>query len=320
MHEGKMQRSQLILTKDGRYLHTDLKKEDGLPKNILIMGPAGRVDLTSSRFDEITFRHRNKERPEFYTVAGTYKQTPVAAMSIGISMGPMEIAVTELHALFEYDPASDSWTNDRPKVNIIRVGTCGTSLPDIPVGVLAISDYAIGLDNLGAYYPPTYRSRVLFKAREIEEKFRKTLLGIINPLSYCSVASFCVVDQLSLSARRLGETDASLISGITTASPGFFGPEGREIGRIRPSFGPEKFMRVVQSFNVDGSRIINHEMETSVLFRIGYEHLGYNVGAICLVLDNLATDEIIGDEKIEKERMNVCIQTALGSLVALSKK
>ena len=314
MHKGKAKSSQLIIFDDGTLYHIDLKKSDNIPHNLLLVGAADRVDLISSHFDEIKFKHQNKARPEFYTVTGTYKGVPIGAMSIGIGTGPMDIAITELHALFEYDHILDSWTKDIPKVNMVRVGTCGTSLPEVPAGSFAISEYAIGLDNLSAYYPLPFP----YSSVAIERKFLETPIGKINPLSYCAKSNPSVVKALVKSAGQFGDMDQNFFRGITTASPGFFGPEGRQIGRIKTSFGPKEFRDIIQSFTVDNLKIINHEMETSVLFRLGYEHLNYNVGAICLVVDNLETDEVItGDEASKK--MSECIKIALDALVILSK-
>lgn len=310
MHKGKARSSQLIIFGDGTLYHIHLKRFDNIPPNILLVGASDRVDLISTHFDKITFRHRNKARPEFYTVAGIYKKIPVAAMSIGIGVGPVDIVINELHALFEYDLASDSWAREAPDINIIRVGTCGTSLPDINAGALALSNFAIGLDNLGAYYPLARNPHSI--EAQIEQAFLKTQIGVVNPLSYCSSARPMVVDALQQAGLW-----SNVFTGITTASPGFFGPEGRQIGRIKTAFGPEEFREVIQSFNVDGLRIINHEMETSILFRLGYEHLGYNVGAICLVVDNLATDEVLSSDEA-RDGMNRCIKVALNALVSLS--
>lgn len=313
MAKGKARSSQLIFIDDALY-HIHLKKSDKIPSNILVMGADSRVDEVASHFDEVNFRHRNPKRSEFYTIAGTYKGVPVAAMSIGIGVDNMEIAINELHALFEYDHALGLWAKNPPRVNIIRIGTCGTSLSDIPAGTLAISTYALGLDNLGAYYPLPDSERDQL-AVKMEQEFSRTEISRANPLVYCSPASPIATYALRKSAETLGENH-NIVGGITTAAPGFFGPEGRQIGRIRTAFGPQEFRRIIQSFNVNNLRIVNHEMETSILFRLGYEHLGYDVGAICLVVDNLATDEIItGDEA--KERMNACTKVALNALLWL---
>src|SRR3989344_1477665 len=309
MPKSKAKSSQLIIFEDGTLYHIDLRRSDNMPHNVLLVGASDRVDLISSHFDMITFENRNKARPEFHTIVGIYKDLPVAAMSIGIGMGPIDIAVNELHALFEYDHKMDSWTfRKKPRINIIRVGTCGTSLPEVSAGALAISSPGIGLDNLGAYYPIPVRERDPLTIK-IEQNFLRTKIGTINPLAYCSPASPTTVWALRKSAEALGEGH-NVVRGITTASPGFFGPEGRQIGRLKTAFSSGDFRKIIQSFNVNGLKIINHEMETGILFRLGHEHLSYNVGAICLVIDNLATDEVItGDEA--KEKMNVCIKVAL---------
>lgn len=317
MSKGKARSSQLIIFEDGTIYHIDLKRSDNIPRNILLVGASSRVDLISSHFDKITFRHRNKDRPEFYTVAGTYKGVPVAAMSTGIGIGPIDIVINELHALFEYDHDTNSWATDFPRVKIIRVGTCGTSLPNVPVGTLAISTHGLGLDNLGTYYPVAKAKRNQ-QTVKIEEEFLKTMVGKTNPLVYCSEASPRIIYVLKEVAEFMDENKKNIVEGITMASPGFFGPEGRRIGRIGTAFGPEEFRKIIQSFNVNGLEIVNHEMETSVLFRLGYEHLGYDVGAICLVVDNLATDDVLTRDEAKK-RMNVCIRVALESMVVLSK-
>lgn len=319
MAKDKARSSQLIIFEDGTLYHIHLKRTDNIPPNILIMGADSRVDEIASHFDTVNFTHRNPKRSEFYTVAGTYKGVSVAAMSIGIGMGPMGIAINELHALFEYDHETNTWTKKIPRVNIIRVGTCGTSLPEVPTGALAISEYAIGLDNLRAYYPlPAGYYSSIGPLAIIEREFLKTPIGQVNPLSYCARAHLSAFGALLKSASDFGQKDKDFLSGITTASPEFFAPEGRQIGRIRTAFGPKEFREVIQSFNVCGLRIINHEMETSILFRLGHEHLGYNVGAICLVVDNLATDEVLTADEA-KEWMQKCIRTALDSLVLLSE-
>lgn len=324
MHQGKASGSQLVIYPDGTLYHIDLKRDDNIPKNLFFVGAAGRAKSFAKYFDEITFEHKrkrvifdheNKKRPEFHIVAGKYKGIPMAAMSCGIGVDNIEIVITELHALFEYDHISGEWTDKIPNINIIRVGSCGTSLPEISPGAIAISDYALGLDNLGAYYP--LLARRVMPNMLIESKFLKTKIGQVNPLSYCSSPTPLVVKILKETALDRGEVfQETLFSGITTASPGFFGPEGRQIGRIQTAFTLEEFLHAIQTFDVDGKKIINHEMEVSILFRIAYEQLGYNVGTICLVLDNLETDDFL-DSALAEKRMDETIKIALEAMVAI---
>ena len=62
---------------------------------------------------------------------------------------------------------------------------------------------------------------------------------------------------------------------------------------------------------------MNHEMETSILFRLGHEILGYNTGAICLVLANRFTNDFLEKTEAEK-RMDVCIRIALEAMRTLA--
>jgi uridine phosphorylase len=322
MHEGKAKGSQLIIFPDGTLYHIDLKRADIIPPNLFVMGAAGRVDEFEKHFDAkpfcFCFSHQNKSRPEFRVVAGEYKGIPMAALSCGIGIGPSDIIANELHALFEYFHETDQWSKEPAKVNVIRIGTAGTSQPDIPVGSFAISRYALGLDNLGVFYPSLVERRDSI-ADAIERKFRSTtVVGRINPLAYSAAATPLVVKTLESVAAKFGERAPMVISGITLASPGFFGPEGRSIGRIRTALSRQQFLDSVTPFEVAGERIVNFEMETSVLFRINHEILGYNVGAICTVLDNLSADQMIG-KKAADERMEQCIKIGLESMAILAK-
>lgn len=312
MHTGKAKSSELVIFPDGTLYHIDLKRSDNIPPNILLMGAASRVDAVAKQFDSITFTHRNKARPEFYIVVGTYKHAPVAAFSIGIGHGNVDIVLNELHALFEYNHKKDSWADTPASVRLIRVGTCGTSLPEIPVGTIAISEYSLGLDNLGLYYPAPQTHPT---AQKIEQAFSQTKIGKVISSTYCSAASVTITNTLKRLGQSLADKNIPAISGITTSSPGFFAPEGRRIGRIGTAFSLTEFVADIQKFEIEGLKIINHEMETSILFRIAHEILGYQVGAICLVLDNLTTDDFMNAKEAEK-RMDDCITLALDALVA----
>ena len=315
MKEGKAKNSQLIIYPDGTLYHIDLKRSDDIPPNLLFVGAKERVDVIAREFDSVRWTHQNKSRPEFYIAVGAYKGVLMGAFSCGIGVDNIEIVLNEFHALFEYDHLTDEWTNNPPRVNIIRIGTCGSSLKDVPAGAIAVSKYGLGLDNVGAYYAAPRHPNMT--ARAIEDMFLKTAIGALNPSTYCAAATPRVADTLMKHAAVSGETMPMLASGITTASPGFFAPEGRSIGRIRSRISFDEFISTIARFECDGERIVNHEMETSILFRIGHELLGYTVGAMCLVLDSLATDEVI-EKGYADERMKQCIHIALEGMAELA--
>lgn len=311
MQKGKAQSSQLVIFEDGTLYHINLKRSDNIPHRMLLVGSSGRVDAIAEHFDSICLVKQNPDRPEMHLVAGMYKNVRVAAFSCGMGPGNIEIVLNELHALFEYDHEQHTWNEPSEAPVIIRLGTCGTSLPEVPLGALAISRYALGLDNLGVFYPSPRQDKT---CKKIESAFRKTATGKNNLLAYASQASPEAVVALEKKAAELGEQFPMVLSGITTCSPGFFAPEGRSIGRINPAFSYEDFVRDMGDFFCSDMKIVNHEMETSILFRLSHEILGYRTGAICLVLDNLANDEMI-DSEFASSRLHRAIEVALGALV-----
>ncbi len=142
-------------------------------------------------------------------------------------------------------------------------------------------------------------------------------MGKVSTLSCCSRATPRVTELLKETAYRLGEHEKTVYTGITTAAPGFFGPEGRSIGRIKTTLNSKEFLDTVRTFDHEGTKIINTEMESSILFRIAHEILGYNVGTLCLVVDNILTNEVIVSD-VAKTRMDACIKIALETMTSLA--
>lgn len=316
MHEGKAKGSQLIIYPDGTLYHIDLKRSDNIPTNIFLVGATERVDAIASHFDLVLFTHQSEARAEFRTIAGSYKGVPMAAMSCGIGVAPVEIVLTELRALFEYDHERNQWSDMPAPVNIIRVGTAGAVLKEVPLGAFAISRYSLGLDNLGAFYPPEYLSPDSVR-EDIDALFWRTKLSKISPAYYVSPANSKVIEALGRAANKISEATPLVASGITVASPGFFGPEGRRIGHIKTAFSQSEFLEALTNIEVAGLKVVNIEMETSILFRLANQMLGYRAGAICTVLDNLASDQMI-DAAYAAERMERCILVALEAMVELA--
>ena len=71
-------------------------------------------------------------------------------------------------------------------------------------------------------------------------------------------------------------------SGITITSPGFYVPQGREL-RLRVKL--EDINNKLSSFNYEGFRITNYEMESSAMYGLA-SMLGHNAVAICLIIAN----------------------------------
>ena len=76
-------------------------------------------------------------------------------------------------------------------------------------------------------------------------------------------------------------------------------------------------MKAVEEFSFQDLHIVNHEMETSILLRMMHEQLRYEVGALCIILDNLRTNEIIAPALYQR-RMDDAIVVVLDSLAYLA--
>ena len=70
--------------------------------------------------------------------------------------------------------------------------------------------------------------------------------------------------------------------GITATASGFYAPQGREV-RLKSSI--DNMHETLTSFNYDGNKITNFEMESSALYYLG-QTLGHNTLTICAIIGN----------------------------------
>ena len=78
---------------------------------------------------------------------------------------------------------------------------------------------------------------------------------------------------------------------ITATAPGFYGPQGRNI-RIAPSV--KDLNERLASFEWDGTKVVNLEMETSAIYGLS-RIMGHNALTICQVIANRATGKFINE-------------------------
>ena len=70
--------------------------------------------------------------------------------------------------------------------------------------------------------------------------------------------------------------------GITATASGFYAPQGREI-RLKSAI--PKMHEILNSFEYNGNRITNFEMESSSLYFLG-QSLGHKTLTICAIIGN----------------------------------
>jgi len=90
-----------------------------------------------------------------------------------------------------------------------------------------------------------------------------------------------------------------LVHGITLTAPGFYGPQGREL-RLKLAF-PE-LNHLIESFEYQGKRISNFEMETSALYGLG-KMLGHDTLTICTIVANRVTQTYAKDYHADIEKL-----------------
>ena len=95
-----------------------------------------------------------------------------------------------------------------------------------------------------------------------------------------------------------------MVRGVTISCGGFFGPQGR---RLRVPLAFPKQNELVESFEYNGMRITNFEMESSALAGLA-RLMGHKAVTVCLVIANRLVKEATMDYNA---RMKELIQTVL---------
>ncbi len=226
--KNQIDNPEMVLTDEGKVYHLGIGPNDNLPKNIFLVEDPYRAFLVTKCFDNEDFTIIQNR--EFVTLIGNYQNLPIAVIGTGIGPDNIEIVANELHILNEYDSIQKIWKKDVQPLNIIRLGTSGSFHQDIRAGSLAISVFAIGLDNLGHYYPLQSDNHYI---DVIKWQLKRTPLSAINP--YVSRATPQIVSALIQGCRKIGLKEnypEGFYLGVTASAPGFYAPQGRKIGRL----------------------------------------------------------------------------------------
>lgn len=285
--------SELIINEDGSIFHLHLLPEQ-LADIVLLVGDPGRVAMVAENFDSVECRVSNRE---FNTVTGLYKGKRMTVLSTGIGIGNIDISVTELDALANIDFKTRQVKEQKRQLTLVRLGTSGALQPDIKVGDVVYARTSVGFDGLLNYYAG--RNEVC--DLEIEKAFMKhTGWNELLPKPY-------FID----STPELWELfKDSTIGGITIASPGFYAPQGRWV-RLQPA--DPTLNQKIESFEYEGRRITNFEMESSALAGLG-TLMGHRVTTLCTIIAQRVALDACTDYKPFVKRM---IRMALDKLATL---
>lgn len=285
--------SELIINEDGSIFHLHLLPEQ-LADIVLLVGDPGRVALVAQNFDTVECRVSNRE---FNTVTGTYKGKRMTVISTGIGIGNIDISVTELDALANIDFKTRMVKEQKRQLTLVRLGTSGALQPDIKVGDVVCARTSVGFDGLLNYYAG--RNEICDLA--IEKAFMEhTQWDELLPKPY-------FIDSTPEMWELFKD---STIGGITIASPGFYAPQGRWV-RLQPA--DPTLNKKIESFEYEGRRITNFEMESSALAGLA-TLMGHRVTTLCTIIAQRVALDACTDYKPFVKNM---IRMALDKLATL---
>ena len=260
--------SELIINEDGSVFHLHVRPEQ-LAEKVILVGDPGRVPVVAAHFDT---QECDIQSREFRTITGTYQGKRITVVSTGIGCDNIDIVVNELDALANIDFQTREEKENLRKLELVRIGTCGGLQPNTPTGTYICSEKSIGFDGLLNFYAG--RNAVCDLPLE---------RALLNHLGWsgnlCAPAPYAVSADPEL-VERIGADD--MVRGITVACGGFFGPQGRQL-RI-PLADPHQNQKI-ESFEYEGKRITNFEMESSALAGLSLL-LGHKAVTVCMVIAN----------------------------------
>lgn len=267
--------SELVLNADGSIFHCNIKPEH-LADTIITVGDPNRVEKVSRHFD--TIEHITSKR-EIVTHTGMLNGKRLTVISTGMGTDNIDIVFSELDALANIDLETGEIKKDFRKLSFVRLGTSGALQEDIPVDSFVIGSHGLGLDGLLHYYVGS--EAVMNK--EIEDAFIKHVDWSPNKARpYLVGGSETLLNKLA---------SEKTIQGITATACGFYGPQGRFL-RLQPN--PADINERLTSFNHNGLRISNFEMETSAIYGLaammGHEALSVNAIVANRILGEFSTD------------------------------
>ena len=264
--------SELVINEDGSCFHLHLRPEY-LADRVILVGDPARVDTVAAHLDEKEFETQSRE---FHTITGTYKGKRITIQSHGIGCDNIDIVVNELDTLANIDYNTRTEKSEHRTLTMVRIGTCGGLQPYTPTGSFVASVKSIGFDGLLNYYAG--RNEVC--DLDLEKEFVKHMDW--NPQKgapYVAVADEKLTHQIA---------QDDMIRGYTISCGGFYGPQGRE---LRAPISDPKQNEKVESFEYDGMKICNFEMESSALAGLA-SLLGHKATTCCMVIANRYAKEM----------------------------
>ncbi|SEQ40287.1 uridine phosphorylase [Hyunsoonleella jejuensis] len=257
--------SELILNPDGSIYHLNLKPGD-VADNIIFVGDQDRVDLVSKHFEKIELKTQKRE---FKTHTGTIHGKKISVISTGIGTDNIDIVINELDALVNIDFETRKIKKELRSLNFIRIGTSGALQPEIPIDSFVIGAYGLELSGMLHAYQTESISNPNIEDAFIAHTNWEANKGkpIVIKGSEALISKF---------------KSAQTFEGLTATANGFYGPQGRV---LRLAISDPMLNKKMDSFNFNGLRVTNFEMETSAIYGLS-QLLGHNAISLNAIIAN----------------------------------
>ena len=284
--------SELILNPDGSVYHLNLKPEH-IADTVIFVGDQDRVAKISKHFDSIEFETQKRE---FKTHSGYYKGKRLTVMSTGIGPDNIDIVMNELDALVNINLEIRKPKQTLKSLNIVRVGTSGSLQSDVPVDSFVLSTHGLDLNGMLHFYQiegicnPELEDAFIKHTNWHKDKARPVIIGNSKFL------------EKFLDSPKV-------YKGVTATAGGFYGPQGRVL-RL-PLFDNDMNTKI-DSFNHNGIKITNFEMETSVIYGLS-KLLGHHACSLNAIIANRPNGTFSKDPKAAVEEL---IKYTLNKLVS----
>ncbi|MFB9052213.1 nucleoside phosphorylase [Formosa undariae] len=266
--------SELILNPDGSVYHLNLKPEH-IAHTIILVGDQDRVSKITKYFDSVEY---SIQKREFKTETGLYKGKRISVVSTGIGCDNIDIVLNELDALVNIDFETRSIKKELTTLNIIRVGTSGSLQKEVPVDSFALSSYGLDFSGMLHFYNIENHRNKAFES------------AFVTHTQWNANKALPVLIHNSKSLEALFSSEETS-AGVTATASGFYGPQGRV---LRLSIEDKDLNDKIHSFNFEGLKVINFEMETAAIYGLS-ALLGHNALSLNAIIANRATGEFSTD-------------------------
>ena len=274
--------SELILNPDGSIYHLHLKPED-IADTIIFVGDQERVAEVTKHFDTIDFETQSRE---FKTQTGTYKGKRLSVISTGIGPDNIDIVLNELDALVNIDFETREIKSTKTSLSIVRIGTSGALQANIDIDSFVLSGYAMDINGMLQSYKID-----AIKHADMEAAFVKHTQW--SPQKPYPV----IIENSKLLEAKLKSEQT--INGLTVTCGGFYGPQGRV---LRLELQDANINQKMDSFEYNGLRVTNFEMETSAIYGLS-KLLGHEACSMNAILANRALGTFSKDPQATIEKL-----------------